>query len=299
MAVFDLPEINLPGYARFYNFADTTKKFNSNYDIVWSFQYKIPSTSFDAPNTTSKNYQAGFTTFLTTLTSPTSSLPGQYLGDSDPSVLSGTALHTEGGDVVFTEGSDAILVNSTAVSGQLLKIAFDTTGLYAVSGRSNRPGVSLHNVHREAFIIRDYQDRVLCNVPLSTCGTTFSAISSEEFRTLRFRYVNLGRKLHIDFRDSNTTSYTKLTTFDLGYRVANFDNLDNVFCGFSYCTPISSSRGTNSSAASANAFFLKEFTAEGFIGGTVTTQTITSEALSSNPNNNVTTVTNVSAIPIT
>jgi hypothetical protein len=296
MAVFDLPEINLPGYARFYNFADTTKKFNSNYDIVWSFQYKIPSTSFDAPNTTSKNYQAGFTTFLTTLTSPTSSLPGQYLGDSDPFLLSGTPLFTEGGDIILTEDSNVILVDSTTLSGHIFKVAFDTTGLYAMSGRGNRPGVSFYNIHREALIIRDYRDRVLCNVPLSTLGTTFSAISSEEFRTLRFRYVNLGQKLYIDFRDSNTTTYTELTCFNLGYRIANFSNLDNVFCGFSYCTPISSSRGTNSSAASANAFFLKEFTAEGYIGGTVTTETLTSQTLSSNPNNNVTTVTNVSAI---
>ena len=41
-------------------------------------------------------YQLGFSTFLTTLSSPVSSLPGQYIGDSDPSLsLSGGQILTE------------------------------------------------------------------------------------------------------------------------------------------------------------------------------------------------------------
>ena len=299
MAVFDLPEINIPSYARFYNFIETKKRFNSNYDIVWSFQYKLPSTSLSGDF---KQTQLGFTTFLTTLTAPTSSLPGQFLGDSASSLLSGTNLFTEGSDVVFTEGSDSILVNEATLSGNIVKIAFDTTGLYALSGRDNRPGVSYldslgYERGGEAFIIRDFDNNVLCNVGLSTMNTGFSSLSAEDFRTLRFRYANLGRTLHIDYRDATTTIYSPVTTFNLGYRLANFDDLENVYCGFSFCTPLSDGAGPGAGreALSAGSFFLKNFHIEGYSGSTVLTQTITSAALSSNPNTNTTTVTNVTA----
>ena len=298
MAVFDLPDINIPAYARFYNFIETKKRFNSNYDIVWSFQYKLPSTSLSGnqwPLT-----QMGFTTFLTTLTAPTSSLPGQFLGDS--ASLSGVPLYTEGSDVVFTEGSQDILVNDATLSGNIVKIAFDTTGLYALSGSYNRPGVSYLNSlgygrGGEAFIIRDFNNNVLCNVPLSTMNTTFSSLSTDDFRTLRFRYANLGRTLHIDYRDATTTTYSPLTTFDLGFRLANFDDLDNVYCGFSFCTPLSDGAGPGAGreALSAGNFFLKDFHIEGYQGGTILTQTLTSQPLSSNPNTSITTVTNITA----
>ena len=41
MAVFDLPEIDLPAYARFYNFIETKKKFNSNYDPVLNYLPRV------------------------------------------------------------------------------------------------------------------------------------------------------------------------------------------------------------------------------------------------------------------
>ena len=297
MAVFDLPEIDIPAYARFYNFIETKQRFNSNYDIVWSFQYKLPSTSLSGsawPTT-----QVGFTTFLTTLTAPTSSLPGQYLGDSDPFVLSaiGGALITEGGDVIFTETSTPLVVDSTTLSGHIVKIAFDTTGLYALSGKAGRPGVSYYNTHPQALIIRDFRNKVLCNVPLSSMNTAFSSLSTDAFRTLRFRYANLGRTLYIDFRESTTTTFTPVTSFNLGYTIANFDELDNVYCGFSYCTPLSDGAGPGAGgeALSAGPFFLKDFHIEGYQGGTVLTQTLTSEPLSSNPNTSTTTVTNITA----
>jgi len=297
MAVFDLPEIDIPAYARFYNFIETKQRFNSNYDIVWSFQYKLPSTSLSGsawPKT-----QVGFTTFLTTLTAPISSLPGQYLGDSDPFVLSaiGGSLLTEGGDVIFTEGASPLVVDSTTLSGHIVKIAFDTTGLYALSGKAGRPGVSYYNTHPQALIIRDFRNKVLCNVPLASMNTAFSSLSTDAFRTLRFRYANLGRTLYIDFRESTTTTFTPVTSFNLGYTIANFDELDNVYCGFSYCTPLSDGAGpgVGGEALSAGPFFLKDFHIEGYQGGTVLTQTLTSEPLSSNPNTSTTTVTNITA----
>ena len=298
MAVFDLSEINLPAYARFYNFIETKQRFNSNYDIVWSFQYKLPSTSLSG-NAWPKT-QMGFTTFLTTLSSPISSLPGQYLGDSDPFVLSGakgSSITTQGGTVIQNEDSETLTIDSTTLSGHIVKIAFDTTGLYALSGKASRPGVSFYNTHPQALIIRDFRDNVLCNVPLSSMNTAFSSLSTDDFRTLRFRYANLGRKLHIDFRESTTTLFTPVTSFNLGYTIANFNELDNIYCGFSFCTPLSNGAGPGAGgvALSAGNFFLKDFHIEGYQGGTVLTQTITSEPLSSNPNTSITTVTNITA----
>ena len=36
-------DIVLPNSARYYTFLETKKRYNSNYDIVWSFQYKLPA----------------------------------------------------------------------------------------------------------------------------------------------------------------------------------------------------------------------------------------------------------------
>ena len=76
-------DINLPGSSRYYTFIETKKNFNSNYDITWSFSYYLPASSIQSHN----NYQLGFSTFLTSLESPVSSLPGQYLGDQDPEFI--------------------------------------------------------------------------------------------------------------------------------------------------------------------------------------------------------------------
>ena len=51
------------------------------------------------------NYQLGFSTFLSTLSSPISSLPGQYLGDQDPAlILSGGVITSESNANLLTEG---------------------------------------------------------------------------------------------------------------------------------------------------------------------------------------------------
>ena len=85
-------DILLPDSAKYYTFISTKKKYNSNYDITWSFQYKLPQANI----TNSSGYQLAFTTFLTNLSAPLSSLPGQYLGDQDPEyILSGHALLTQ------------------------------------------------------------------------------------------------------------------------------------------------------------------------------------------------------------
>ncbi len=208
-------DVQLPANARYYTFVETKKNFNSNYDITWSFSYYFPNTSIQ----TWPDYQLGFTTFITSLSYPISALPGQYLGDQDPEyILSAAALTTETspspgiGESLMTEADQTILLESSILSGSIIKIAFDSTGLYALTGRDDRPGVGLtSDCHREALVIRDFDHNVLANAPLkdiaveSTTSTGFSTLSTNTYRTLRFRYINLGKKLHIDLRESDTT----------------------------------------------------------------------------------------------
>ena len=292
-------DIILPADARYYSFVETKRKYNSNYDIVWSLQYKLPentSTNSSVLNIEQpENYQLGFTTFLTTLSSPISALPGQYMGDSDPAwILSGGKLTTEDEAALLTEDDQFIEVDENALSGTLLKIAFDTTGLYGVNGRDGRPGVDIDYRKKESLILRDYNHNVIVNEHLSAISTSFSTLSTDTFRTLRFRYVNLGQKLHIDYHDSDTTTYSSLTTINLGFRLENYSNLDNIYCGFSFTTPVS----TTAVNLSAKEFFLRNFHTEGYVGYTVLTETITSAEIPVSPNTVISTVSNITAAPV-
>ena len=283
-------DIKLPSSARYYKFIETSKRFNSNYDITWSFEYKLPNSNI--PD--SSNYQLGFSTFITNLSAPLSSLPGQYLGDQDPSLsLSAVSLLTEGAAPtdLTTESGNIILVQGGSLSGEIVKIAFDSTGMYALSARDERTGVGPHLINRESLVVRDVSHNVRANSPLSTISNVFSSIPTDNFRTLRFRYVNLGQKIHIDFKDSDTTQFTLLTTINIEPRLENFNNLNNMYCGFSLSTPVS----TLDTGLSAKDFFLRNFNVEGFIGDEVLTETVMTPPLSVNPNTPYTTVTNITA----
>ncbi len=279
-------DIKLPTNARYYTFVSQQKKFNSNYDITWSFEYKLPAIYINNYN----NYQLGFSTFLTNLKDPISSLPGQYLGDQDPEyILSAHALLTESPIVMKTEGDSTILIEGGLLSGTLVKVAFDSTGLYAMTGRDDRPGVDWDDINRNSLIVRDYEHNLRANSPLSSISSSFSTLSTDTFRTLRFRYVNLGQKIHIDFRESDTTTYTLLTTINLEPRLTFLSNLENIYCGFSFTSPVS----TSSETVSAEHFFLRNFNIEGYEGDEVLTETVITPALSVNPNTLRTTVTDI------
>ena len=281
-------DIKLPSDARYFTFVETSKKFNSNYDITWSFEYSLPATNIPDP----ANYELGFSTFITNLSAPLSSLPGQYIGDQDPEfILSAHALLTESPLVLKTESDSTILLEGGILSGSLVKVAFDSTGMYALSGRDDRPGVGLNDINRQSLVVRDVLHNVRANSPLSTISNVFSTLSTDSFRALRFRYVNLGQKIHIDFREDNTTEYTLLTTINIEPRLTNFDNLNNIYCGFSFTTPIS----TTDTGLSAKNFFLRNFNVEGYEGSEVLTETVMTPPLSVNPNTQYTTVTNITA----
>ena len=59
-------DIMLPSNARYYTFVSHKKRFNSTYDITWSFEYKLPAIYINNYN----NYQLAFSTFLTNLSAP-------------------------------------------------------------------------------------------------------------------------------------------------------------------------------------------------------------------------------------
>ena len=285
-------EIKLPAGERSYQFVERDLKYNSNYDIVWSFDFKVPGdlgltgNSFQAQESA---FEYAFGTFLTTLTSEISSLPGQYVGDQDPSVaLSAVSLLTEGALPILTEDSTNIVINSTSLSGQLLKIVFDSTGLYGLSGRDGRTGVKPHEVRRNSLCIRDFNKNLVFYEELSSFSPTIP-LTSDDFTTLRFRYANLGTKISID-RNINSVFQT-ITTIDLPLELDNFDNLD-VFVGYSFTTPVS----TSNPALSVGKFFLKNPHIEGLVTNSVITETLTTKGNSFNPNSNINTSVGISAI---
>ena len=288
--------VTLPDNARYYNFVETKRNFNANYDITWSFSYYFPASSIQSHN----NYQLGFATFLTSLSSTLSALPGQYLGGQDPAIWL-NSLNTEAGEALLTEGSEIVRLENFELSGILVKVAFDSTGLYALTGRTGqwapsgdgrRSGVGLEtDCFREALVVRDFKHNVVANAPLSTMSTTFSTLSTDTYRTLRFRYINLGKKLHIDVRESDTTTYSLLTTVNLNFSIADLGNQDNIYVGFSLCTPIS----TESYALSAGNLYLRNFHIEGYENDTVLTETVTTPMLSVVSNDPTTTVSNITA----
>lgn len=286
-------DIKLPADARYYQFVEKDLKFNSNYDIVWSFQFKVPGdlghtgSSFYAQESA---YEYAFGTFLTTLTSEHSSLPGQYVGDLDPGVaLSGGQLLTEASAPITTEtGVTDLTVDSVNLSGQLIKIVFDSTGLYGLSGREGRDGVALKDVKRNSLCIRDYNRDLIYYEYLSAFSPTIP-LTSDSLNTVRIRYANLGSKLSIDRKIDST--YQTLTTLDIPFRLETYNNLENIFVGYSFCTPIS----TSSPQLSVSKFFFKDPHIEGLVTPQVLTETISSDLGDFNPNTTYTIVENVTA----
>jgi len=211
-----MSEILIPATARNYYLVNKNYSYNSNYDVIWSFQYTVSGFN-------SGLSQLGYTTFLTTLSSTTSYISaGQYLctkqseTQNSATVLSGTT-------------------TSNVNPFNLVTIAFDSTGLFALSS-TTRPGLTA--VTANSLVIRGYNSQLLCVLPLSS--TSFS-IAPTSTQTIRCIYSNGAQTLEVAYRDNTTTVYTTLTTVSIPYRFINTSNVDRVYAGISYCSPISSS----------------------------------------------------------
>ena len=211
-----MSEILLPASARYYYIVNKNYSYNSNYDIIWSFQYSV--SGFDEGIS-----QLGYTTFLTTLASTTSNISaGQYLCTKQ-SELTNSAVVLSGN------------TTSTVNPFNLVTVAFDSTGLFALSS-TTRPGLT--SVQPNSLIVRGFNSDLLYVLPLSSTSFTIAPTSTQ---TIRCIYSNGAQTLEIAYRESNTTAYTVLATVSIPYRFINTSNLDSVYCGISYCSPISSS----------------------------------------------------------
>jgi hypothetical protein len=234
-------DIMLPANAKYFAFVDNNNEYNPSYDITWSFQYALTGT------------EAGFCTFLTSKTQSTSAVPGQYLGYSG-NLPASAFLVTESGDFIITEDYNRIVLegnNGNDTVGDLC-IAFDTTGLFALSS-ANRGGVGLSQIKRNSIIIREGTDNVLYNVALSSLNSTFSILSSvKTYKTLRFRYANTDT-ISIDFKYDADSSYQTLTSVYIGDYLTQKVGLK---AGFTFCSPISSLN-------SPSTLFFKNFHVQG------------------------------------
>lgn len=213
-----MSEILLPLSAKSYYIVNTNK-YNSNYDIIWSFKYSISGYNSSS--------QVGYTTFLTTLTS--------------------TAVNgISGGQYLCTKPSEAstnvtILSAGQTISVQpfnIITIAFDSTGMFALSS-ATRDGVSLPTPN--SLVIRDISNKLLCNIPLAS---TVFAVAPSGSQIIRCIYSNGSNTVNISWKNQTNTTYTTLTSVTLPYRIINTQHADIVSAGISYCSPISSLSST-------------------------------------------------------
>ena len=208
-------EVLLPSDAKYIGFVDDKIPFNSNWDIVWSFSYALTGS------------QHGFCTFLTTNSSLTGGIPGQYLG-----YLGESPNYTTNG---------------------VLSIAFDSTGYFALSSNSNS-GVSVVDVIPNSLIIRDNSDQVIYNQSLSSLDTEFLISETPKtYKTLRFRLSNGGRMLYIDYKGFQK-KYKNLLSLPISFDISTYNTL---YPGFTFCSPISSA------SLQPSTLFLKNFHTQG------------------------------------
>lgn len=225
------PDVTLPANAKYIAFVDEKKNYNPNYDIIWSFQYAITGQT-----TGIFQKECAFATFLTVSTPQVSAIPGHYLGYSGNVPLSAYLLD-ENGDYILSEDNQRITLEGDYSDGLFgMCIAFDTTGLFALSSNS-RPGVGLGSIKRNSLIIRDINDNIVLYEQLSNINPAFTILSSNKlYKTLRFKYTNTD-KLSIDFKMEGETEFRELTSVKVEL---NPDIIEFFRPGFSYCSPISS-----------------------------------------------------------
>ena len=210
------------------------------YDIVWSFDYAISGNS---------STEAGFTIFLTT----------------SSRVLSGG---NSGIDLGYSGVGSFGLLNTVkpGISGAVIGVGFDTTGLFAasaVSGSFTRDGLDFRRVNKNSITVRgkgpnfNYNDYSF-NVPISTLTSNFKIVeSSVKYKTIRARLGNLGRTLYVDYRNNPDEEFQQILerNVSLGLPITAF-----LHPGISFVTPISSNQST-----SIGNIFLKNFHVEGSV----------------------------------
>lgn len=233
-------DILLPIDAKYISFVDPKLKLNPHFDIVWSFQIALTGTDH------------AFSTFVCNSATYVPEL-GHYLGLP----IGTNALATELYIPITTESGDYIIVSPGRLPSALISIAFDTTGYNALS-TSFRPGLKISEIKKNSITIRDEDERVIYHnalsaLALSGAKTTVMMTSSQKYwQTLRFRLSNLGSKLDIDLKTDK--DYTTILSLPVNIAITNDDN---VYVGFTFTSPVSSSISPNST------LFLNNFHIQG------------------------------------
>lgn len=241
------------------------------YDIVWSFDYAISGNS---------NTEAGFTVFLM-------------------SEIGGLVGGSAGIDLGYSGLSSTNLPYSVkpGISGAILAVGFDTTGLFAASafdGSYIRDGVSSSNIRKNSVVMRGgspnyrYSDYSY-NVPLTSLNSTFSIVESAAiFKTVRARLGNVGSTLFIDYRNNPQEDFQPIFKKDitLSVPVSSF-----VKVGISFATPLCSNN-----VNSIGTIYLKNFSIEGTSNPNLSSSTISNQPVIFTLNEN-TLVPGITSVP--
>lgn len=211
-------------------FTVNTKAFNiaSNYgyspyyDIVWSFDYAISGNN---------NTEAGFTVFIM----------------DDNYILSGGNFNIDLGYSGLSSNSDQSSSLKPGVSGGIIAVGFDTTGLFAVSALSGtrviRDGINETTRILNSVSIRDKWPSYSYNtnnynVALSSLDSSFKIVDGElNYKTIRARLGNVGRTLYVDYRNTPDDDFKSLLVKDVSLNIASTTKYK---VGASFATPISS-----------------------------------------------------------
>lgn len=237
-------DITLPANAKYFSFKNTQNKYNPNYDIIWSFMYNVSNVSS----------QQGIATFVTPLSvTPTDVIPGQYLN---------TKVSETTTTFKFLTGTSILTRNPY----NIITVAIDSTGYFALSS-AVRPGIGIGSVTSNSLIVRSFNNEILYNQPLPA---SFNVNNSTNI--IRCRLSNPEETLYIDYRTTNTTSFSALATVPLNFRVYNPNNEDLVYTGISFCSPLSTS------STSTASLILYNFHSEG-VSNNTQVETITASPL--------------------
>lgn len=264
-------DISIPANAKYVNFVEHTLTYDTDWDITWSFEFAVVGTNH------------GFTTFLSNSSVLSQLYTGQYLAYPYANL---EYLLTEDGEMILTEGGEPIILEESMIEGGLFAIAFDTTGLFALSSNA-RDGVGLNSISANSLIIRDGSNSLVYYRQLSSLNTSFFIASAQKnYQTLRFRYANGGGKLSIDFKNPES-EYTNLVVITVPFLLLP---THETYVGFSYCSPVS---GINSPIST---LYLKNFHTQGN-NEYATYESLEFVPLTSNQSTLYTTLTGISANP--
>jgi hypothetical protein len=202
--------------------------YNANYDIIWSFDYSLSG------NNTS---QGSFTTFLFDgLSSFGGGAPGP-----------GGAYYSAG---QYLSGGNTLIIPS--VSGAILGINFDTTGLFAISGSAAN---GLLAPIPKSLSIRYGQTnfQYLTSVTLTSLYTDFDLLlSAQEYNRLRFRLTDIGQTLKVDYKVSD--SFAEILTIPVNLNITDSTTYK---VGIGYTSPVSGASATQA------IFSIRDFHVEG------------------------------------